>query len=986
MSKLSVLAVAVLAVPLCSRAEAGPVPVAILISEHAAAQELLAAREVQRFWFLRTGALAAIRTAPAVDGPEDLVVIASRGESLADAVLSGGTRDLGPQQFRLKTLRKSGRTRVAVLGGDARGALYGSYRLIEAFGVRFYLHGDIVPDELMKPELPSVDELGRPLFETRGIQPFHDFPEGPDWWNAEDYRAILAQATKLRMNFFGLHTYPDDGPHAEPTVWIGLPGDVDPQGRVSSSYASSYNNTERTGGIKGVAHNWGYRARRTSEYLFGASELFEREAFGGDVMTGLMPLPATADDSNLLFDRAGELLRGAFAWARALGMANCVGTETPLVVPKAVQENLRRQGKDPADPAVVQELYEGVFTRAARTYAPDYYWFWTPEGWTWEGEKDEDVRATLADLESAVAALKKVGAPIGLATCGWVLGPSRDRALFDRALPKDVAFSCINRKVGKAFVDPAFGRIAGRPKWAIPWLEDDPALTAPQLWVARTRRDAADARRYGCTGLLGIHWRTRNVAPTAAMLAQAGWRSEWEREPAAALGAIGGFASEIPDREKVAGTDDEPLYQWIRTGPEAYRFSMPNGAYALTLHFVEPYYSEAGRRVFDVAVEGRTAVASLDIAARAGGKNRALTVEVPAVVVKDGVLEVRFVPRVEVPVVAAISVRGPGFERKVNCGGLAYRDYAADDPAPVGEFYRDWAWAEFGPEVSRDAAAIFVRLDGRLPTTADWTDGPGGYKPDPRPWSEVARDFAFVDELAALESRVRGSGARERFAWWLGQFQYMRATGRLRCVLGDYERALAEARSAPSPEAQARQARERVLPARAALIPVLEEIHRHLLATVSTTGELGTVANWASHILPGLPLSDPRLERLLGEALPDPPGLSRTYRGPARIFVPAAPTSAPAGEALRIRAVVLSETAPRDVRLHWRPMGRGDFQSVPLTRLARGVYSGHLPPLEDGQAWEYHIAALDGSGQPVRFPPTAPDLNQTVVTVPAAAR
>ena len=67
---------------------------------------------------------------------------------------------------------------------------------------------------------------GGPLFNLRGIQPFHDFPEGPDWWNLDDYKAVFSQLPKLRMNFFGLHTYPEGHPNAEPTVWIGLPQDV----------------------------------------------------------------------------------------------------------------------------------------------------------------------------------------------------------------------------------------------------------------------------------------------------------------------------------------------------------------------------------------------------------------------------------------------------------------------------------------------------------------------------------------------------------------------------------------------------------------------------------------------------------------------------------------------------------------------------------------------------------------------------------------
>ena len=98
--------------------------------------------------------------------------------------------------------------------------------------------------------------------------------------------------------------------------------------------------------------------------------------------------------------------------------------------------------------------------------------------------------------------------------------------MFDKILPKDIAVSCINRQVGNTPVDAGFAEVTGRGKWAIPWLEDDPGLTAPQLWAGRMRRDAYDARRYGCDGLLGIHWRTRVLGPTVAALAQASWRQD----------------------------------------------------------------------------------------------------------------------------------------------------------------------------------------------------------------------------------------------------------------------------------------------------------------------------------------------------------------------------------------------------------------------------------------------------------------------------
>ena len=88
--------------------------------------------------------------------------------------------------------------------------------------------------------------------------------------------------------------------------------------------------------------------------------------------------------------------------------------------------------------------------------------------------------------------------------------------------------SCINRTVGNTPVEPGFAKVQGRPKWAIPWMEDDPGLTMPQLWAGRMRRDAYDALQYGCTGLMGIHWRTRILGPNVSALAKAAWdQSGW---------------------------------------------------------------------------------------------------------------------------------------------------------------------------------------------------------------------------------------------------------------------------------------------------------------------------------------------------------------------------------------------------------------------------------------------------------------------------
>jgi hypothetical protein len=986
--------------PTSSATAAPPRPAIIVSPREASWMEQLAAREVRRYVYLRTGRLLPMMIEPkgALPGG-NLILVARKDRPLvragAGAELMASLGSLVPQGYRLKTIaNQQSSQRLLVTGGDDAGTLYAAYRLAEALGVRFYLHGDVVPDEPMDWKLPELDESGSPLFALRGIQPFHDFPEGPDWWNRDDYLAVIGQLPKLRMNFFGLHTYPEDHPNAEPTVWIGLSGDIDDHGNAKFSYPSSYMNTLRG--------NWGYAPEKTGEYVLGSAALFERDDFGPEVMFGFMPSPTTPDASNEVFDRAAGMLRDAFSFAHQVGVKTCVGTETPLIIPKLLQERLKALGKNPGDPGVVQELYEGIFRRAAKSYPLDYYWFWTPEGWTWSGVKDEQIKATMDDLAGAIAARQKVQAPFSLATCGWVLGPQQDRAMFDKVLPKDVAVSCINRQVGYTPVDAGFAEVHGRSKWAIPWMEDDPALSSPQLWAGRMRRDAYDALRYGCDGLMGIHWRTRALGPNVSALALAAWeQGPWAEayrtaapaaESSRAAGPVGGQVAAYPNNP-IADTSDVPLYQTVRYNLSAYHLPATNGPCKVTLKFCEPHYNASGVRVFDVKLQGRTVLTNLDVFAKVG-KNRALDYTYTNVAVTNGWLDIGFVPRVEFPCIAAIAVEGEGFTEKINCGGPAYGEYAADLPAApeskaivpsTKDFYGDWAFHQFGPEAGAGAAGIFEKIDGALPKPCTWVAGPGGIQPDGRPWEQVKKEYAFADEFSALKPKVKGAGNQERFGYWLNTFLYLRAAGEVNCAWGEFNRVMEKVKQQKDAAAQRDMARQLALPVRVKLVGLVGVVFDHLLATVSTPGELGTVANWNQHNLPGL-LTNPgeELSKLLGHPLPAEAQLTRSYHGPMRIIVPTTRTSLAANEALKLKVIILAEAAPRAATLCWRKLGERRFAKLPLKLVARGVYTVQLPAGAKDD-FEYYIQADPERGKPVYFPATAPKLNQTVVVCSPAA-
>ena len=955
-----------------------PVPT-VYIAKDASWLESFAAAETRRYLYATMGRLSSVEK---IDSLKDLgrpgILIDQSGrwpEEAPDA--------LGPDEYILKTIRLRGKSYL-VISGRGPAILYGTYAFVEKLGVRFYLDGDVIPEERAALDLPALDERGRPFFRLRGIQPFHDFAEGPDWWGEDAYKAVLGQLPKLRLNFFGLHTYPEKAPNAEPTVWIGRPGEFGADGAVTSSYPSSYQNTMRS---NLWSHNWGYQPKKTADFHFGARELFETDGYGPSVMDGLMPEPKSDEASNELFNRTAAMLRGAFTFARRLGVRTCVGTETPLAVPAVVQERLKAAGRDPKDSAVIKELYAGIFARVEKAYPVDYYWLWTDEGWTWSDASEAAVKAVTTDLAMAVAAAADVRAPFDLATCGWVLGPPSRRTLFDEVLPKTIAASCINREVGKAPVDPGFAGISGRSKWAIPWLEDDPSLTSPQLWAGRMRRDAVDARKYGCDGLMGIHWRTRILSPNVLSLARAAWDHSWNNQPldfANLIGPVNGRYAAL-DEKALSGTPNESVYKDVRDRVYGYHLLVPDGLYTVTLQFCEGEFDRPKARVFDILIQGQKVADGVDIFARAG-RFHAIDLVFRNIAVKGGRLKVDFNDRVHYPSIAGLAVKGTTaavepYIKKVNCGGPKVADYDADWPetprfADCRDFYADWAKNQFGRAAAGEIAEIFARVDGKLPIPVNWTNGPGGIRPDARPWDVVGKDFGFVDDLAALRPRLTGLGYRERFDYWLKSFEYMREVARFQCLWAEFNQAFDKVKAMTSPEAKAA-----LLSARVKMVDSLRAIFRGLLATASTMGEFGTIANWEQHNLPdSVEKPGKELKTLLGvEGLPVEAELPSSYEGPPRIIVPVVRTSLEAGEPLSLKVILLSAVPPDEALFYWRELGKGKFKAIPLRKIARSVHQVDVPA--PGGDIEYYIRARFRDGDVV-FPATAPNLNQTVVVMP----
>ena len=481
---------------------------------------------------------------------------------------------------------------------------------------------------------------------------------------------------------------------------------------------------------------------------------------------------------------------------------------------------------------------------------------------------------------------------------------------------------------------------------------------------------------------MGIHWRTRILGPNVSALAQAAWRQDWPSRPPAVEGPIGGYP-QVRATATIAGATEPAVYRDQLCGLAGYRLRVAKGRYAVTLSFAELERTRPGERVFDVTVNGRPPVAGVDLA-RSPGPGTALDLVAKDVTVTDGWLDVAFVDHQNVPCLAAIEVDGGTLKRRINVGGPAVAGYEADLPGvpfvPTGDFWRAWAEAELGAEAGPQAAAIFERLDSRLPRPATWIEGPGGLDPDDRPWSEARADYAFVDELAAHRPQVRDAASLERFDYWLETFRYMRAMGELRCAAARLRAAVAAMRETAAAADRRAKAEAALEPLRA-MVPLAAEVMRHLHGTVSTRGELGTVANWQQHVLPRVFEQPAReIEQALGRERPAETRLGRTYVGPERLVLPTDRTALEAGEPLRVEAIVMGEGQARSVHLAWRPMGEGSWSEAPLRHVARGVWRIDLPsPAGD---IEYAVEAVSGTGRALEVPPGGRDAPRTVVLVP----
>lgn len=225
-------------------------------------------------------------------------------------------------------------------------------------------------------------------------------------------------------------------------------------------------------------------------------------------------------------------------------------------------------------------------------------------------------------------------------------------------------------------------------------------------------------------------------------------------------------------------TEDDTLYHSYRVGDFAYEIPVADGLYEVTLHVIEPYWTGAGNRVFNIDVEGVRTHQDLDLFALYGKAN-ATDLVITDVAVADGFLSLAFAATIDGAVLNAILVREldpppppTPLETWLQAElGVSTADLASDDDLDGIPLLMEYA-LDLDPGAA-DTLAGLVALSPTAPATLTFPRDPAKSEihyivetsPDLAVWTERfgAADGATPNSAGALHTVSVGTEAGPLF-------------------------------------------------------------------------------------------------------------------------------------------------------------------------------------------------------------------------------
>ena len=192
-----------------ARATEGTSRVAVVVGREAPALEQYAAEQLCSYLNM----LFDISTQPTHAIPRSAEVLILIGNPGTNATVKQAAArlpfpKLSDQGIAILPIRFQNRPTLIVGGGSPRATLWAVYELLERWGVRYLLHGDVLPPKRSEFRLPDARIVLEPALRVRQWRVLNDFANGPESWGMADYRPVLDQLAKMKFTRIHVSIWP----------------------------------------------------------------------------------------------------------------------------------------------------------------------------------------------------------------------------------------------------------------------------------------------------------------------------------------------------------------------------------------------------------------------------------------------------------------------------------------------------------------------------------------------------------------------------------------------------------------------------------------------------------------------------------------------------------------------------------------------------------------------------------------------------------